>query len=89
MGSNSGDLYAFTHQGEVKWISNLGVVGRARQPSIDKWGNLYFLIIDSILTLNKNGQKIFVKYFDNAVGYIMFSPDGKHYISNQNTITAI
>ena len=75
MGSNAGELFAFTHDGILKWNAYIGE-GRRPQISIDKNGNLYTYSLDRLRILNSAGENVVIKYFDQISSDIVFSPDG-------------
>jgi hypothetical protein len=73
--SNSGDIYAFTSSGSLKWKSNIAF-GQKLQLSIDRIGNIYTYKLDSLVVVDSDGEIVLKKRFEKICTPITFSPDG-------------
>jgi len=73
--SNILDIYALTYDGTLKWVVRVGE-SHGQQLSIDKAGNLYIPVKDTLKIFSPDGQILLEKRFKQISSDISFSIDG-------------
>ncbi len=74
--TNNDTLYALSSSGNLKWKISIGFGERKMHLSLDREGNIYTINSDTLRVINKLGNTILLKYFDDISSPVIFSPDG-------------